>query len=84
MLQEEVNRDTNDRVGCFTDSGTEPQFTRPWKNWQKYGKVMLSNHRGEGRGGNPFILPNVGVYDTVPASVFEDAARLDLATLADQ
>lgn len=65
-------------------SDTEPQFTRPWRNWQKYGNVMLSNHRGEGQGGNPFILPNVGVYDTVPASVFEDPARLDLATLADQ
>ncbi len=65
-------------------SDTEPQFTRPWRNWQHYGKVMLSNDRGEGRGGSPFILPNVGVYDTVPASVFEDPARLDLATLADQ
>ena len=69
----------------FRDAAdAEPQFTRPWKNWQRYGAVMLSNHRGEGRGGNPFILPNVGVYDTVPASAFEDPARLDLATLADQ
>ena len=65
-------------------SDTEPQFTRPWRNWQRYGNVMLSNNRGEGRGGSPFILPNVGIYDTVPASAFEDPARLDLATLADQ
>ena len=64
-------------------SDAEPQFTRPWKNWQKHGAVMLSDHRGEGRNG-PFILPHVGVYDTLPASVFEDPARLDLATLADQ
>ena len=58
----------------------EPQFTRPWKNWQKYGAVMLSDHRGEGRNG-PFILPNVGVYETLPDAVFEDPAPLDLATL---
>lgn len=65
-------------------SDPEPQFTRPWRNWQKHGVVMLSDDRGEGRGGQPFILPNVGVYDTVPASAFEDPAPLDLATLADQ
>ena len=65
-------------------SDAEPQFTRPWRNWQKHGAVMLSNDRGEGRGGQPFILPNVGVYETLPALVFEDPARLDLATLAGQ
>ncbi len=64
-------------------SDTEPRFTRPWQNWQKHGAIMLSDHRGEGRNG-PFILPNVGVYDDLPASVFEDSARLDLATLANQ
>ena len=62
---------------------TEPQFTRPWNNWQKHGNVMLSNHRGKGRNG-PFILPNVGVYDTLPDTVFEDPAHLDLATLGGQ
>jgi len=63
---------------------TEPSFTRPWRNWQKHGAIMLSDNRGEGRGGQAFVLPNVGVYDTLPASVFEDPARLDLAALADQ
>lgn len=62
----------------------EPQFTRLWRNWKRYGKVMLSNDRGEGRGGNAFILPNVGAYDTVPASAFESPTRIDLATLANQ
>ncbi len=66
----------------FRDTAdAEPQFVRPWKNWRRHGAVMLSDNRGEGRGGNAFILPNVGVYDTLPASVFEDPARLDLATL---
>ena len=61
-------------------SDAEPAFTRPWRNWQHYGAIMLSNHRGEGRNG-PFILPNVGVYDALPDAVFEDPARLDLSTL---
>ena len=61
----------------------EPRFTRPWRNWQRHGAIMLSDDRGEGRNG-PFILPNVGVYDTLPESVFTDPARLDLATLAAQ
>jgi len=59
----------------------EPQFTRPWRNWQRYGSIMLSNNRGEGRDGQDFILPNVGVYDTLPESVFTDPAHLDLSTL---
>ncbi len=62
----------------------EPQFTRPWRNWQQHGAVMLSDNRGEGRGGNDFVIPNVGVYDSLPEAVFTDPARLDLTTLARQ
>lgn len=61
----------------------EPGFTRPWRNWQRYGNIMLSDNRGAGSEGNEFILPNVGVYEELPESVFTDPARLDLATLKD-
>jgi len=60
----------------------EPGFTRPWRNWKRYGNVMLSNDRGEGRNGEAFILPNVGAYDTLPKGIFTDPAPLDLSTLA--
>jgi hypothetical protein len=62
-------------------SNEEPNFTRPMGNWQKYGNIMLSDFRGEGRNG-PFILPNVGAYDAVPEGTFTDPNRMDLATLA--
>lgn len=65
-----------------TAEDTEPNFTRPWRNWQRYGKIMLSDNRGEGRNGEDFILPNVGAYDSLPESVFTDPARIDLSTLA--
>ncbi|MEM0912267.1 MAG: hypothetical protein AAGJ37_14930, partial [Pseudomonadota bacterium] len=25
----------------------EPAFRLPWKNWQQFGKIMLSDNRGE-------------------------------------
>ena len=58
----------------------EPAFTRPWGNWKRYGKIMLSDHRGEGRNG-PFVLPNIGAYDSLPAEVFTSPERIDLASL---
>lgn len=61
----------------------EPGFTRPWRNWQQHGDIMLSDNRGEGRNGGDFVLPNVGAYDDLPDTVFTDSARLDLATLKD-
>ncbi|MEZ4701263.1 MAG: hypothetical protein R2834_13075 [Rhodothermales bacterium] len=59
----------------------EPGFTRPMANWKKYGNIMLSDNRGEGRNGQPFILPHVGAYSSVPERVFTDPNRIDLATL---
>ncbi len=61
-------------------SNAEPSFTRPWGNWKKYGNIMLSDFRGEGRGGD-FILPNVGAYDSLPEGVFEDPNRIELGEL---
>lgn len=62
-------------------SDDEPQFTRPWKNWRRYGDIMLSDNRGVRSDGQPYVLPNVGAYDELPARVFEDPSRIDLSTL---
>lgn len=62
-------------------SDEEPRFTRPMANWQRYGRIMLSDHRGEGGGGQPFILPNVGAYDDVPPIVFSSPEPIDMAIL---
>ena len=64
-------------------SDEEPRFTRPWANWKKHGNIMLSDDRGEGNNGR-FILPNVGVYESLPADIFTNPDRIDLATLANQ
>ncbi len=61
-------------------SDPEPGFTRPWENWQWHGNIMLSDGRGM-RQDQPFRLPNVGVYDELPDSVFEDGARIELSDL---
>ncbi len=66
----------------FREAGdTEPGFTRPWANWKRYGTIMLSDNRGEGRGGD-FVLPYVGVYESLPEGAFTDPNPLDFAALA--
>jgi hypothetical protein len=60
----------------------EPRFTRPWGNWKRYGKIMLSDYRGEGGNGRPFVIGNIGAYDTLPASVFDDPAPIDVSELS--
>ena len=64
-----------------TGEDEAPRFTRPWENWTQHGNIMLSDGRGM-RGDVPFNLPNVGVYEDLPDSVFEYPARIDIAALA--
>ena len=52
----------------------EPRFTTPWSNWQLYGKIWLSNDRGERS------LSQLAVFDKLPASIFESPAVIDLST----
>ena len=59
----------------------EPQWKRPWGNWKKYGNIMLSDYRGPRGEGQDFVLPNVGVYESLPADIFSDPAKVDLAGL---
>ena len=64
-----------------TAADTEPGFTRPWANWKPYGSILLSDERGVFVDGSPFFLPNVAVYEDLPASVFEDPGKIDIAQL---
>jgi hypothetical protein len=48
------------------DRGDErPRFYLPWSNYEKYGRLLLSDVRG------PERHLEVHVFDELPASVFE-------------
>ena len=59
----------------------EPRWKRPWNNWQQYGNIMLSDNRGEMQEGRQFELPNIGVYETLPADIFSNPAPVDISNL---
>ena len=62
-------------------SDAEPRWNIPWKNWKTYGDIMLSDDRGVRENDEPFVLPNVGVYDSMSDGMFSDPAPVDLASL---
>jgi hypothetical protein len=45
-------------------SDPKPRFTMPWKDYQPYGKILLSASRGDRK------LENLAVYDKLDPSVF--------------
>lgn len=53
----------------------EPRFVGPWDNWQRHGRLWLSDSRGQ-RGHT-----DVAVFDELPRAVFESAAPVDLMAL---
>ena len=55
----------------------EPRFISAWHNWQKYGGILLSDDRGEMRG-NPIKHTDLGVFDTLPESIFTDPEPVEL------
>jgi len=58
----------------------EPGFITPWANWKKYGRIMLSDDRGEMRG-NPARHTDVAVYDELPRSIFDSPDPIELPSL---
>ena len=60
-----------------TSEDEEPRFTISWKNWKKYGRILLSDDRGIIRG-NPAKHTGVAVFDELPDSVFTDPSPIDL------
>jgi hypothetical protein len=43
---------------------TEPKFTTPWAGWKRYGPILLSGDRGEGR-----QITGIAVLDAPPAKL---------------
>ena len=50
---------------------TEPRFIGPWQNWQRHGRIMLSDSRGQRS------HTDVAVLSKLPASVLSDPKPLD-------
>jgi hypothetical protein len=49
----------------------EPRFIGPWQNWQRHGRIMLSDNRGQRS------HTDVAVLSELPASVLSDPSPLD-------
>lgn len=59
--------------GNFADA--TPRFTGAWHNWKTYGRIKLSDNRGDR------THTDVGVYDVLPRSVFTSPDPVDLEAL---
>lgn len=56
----------------FRQAGDEvPSFTLPWKNWRRYGEILISNERGV-RDGRERRIENVAVFSSLPDALFRD------------
>jgi hypothetical protein len=53
--------------GNFNDE--KPRFTMPWKDYKKYGKIMLSGNRGVRQ------LSDIKVFDKIEESVFTNLTK---------
>lgn len=49
-----------------TADQTEPDFTTPWTDYKKYGKILLSGSRGERQ------ITEIGAPENLPASTFSE------------
>jgi hypothetical protein len=64
-----VARDTGlvEQWSYFPDrDATEPGFTRPWADWQRFGDIMLATNHGRGADWG------IAVYDDLPAALYTD------------
>lgn len=55
-----------------------PRFRMPWKNYQKYGNIWLSDDRERKK------HTELAVFDELPASVFESSGHVNLEKLINQ
>ncbi|MFN8347694.1 MAG: hypothetical protein U0X91_22005 [Spirosomataceae bacterium] len=51
----------------------KPNFIRPWTDYQKHGKILISGERGDRD------LTDIKVFDKLPESIFTDFKRPDLS-----
>ena len=60
----------------YAEAGdAEPRFKFPWHNWQPYGRILLSEDRGEG------AHTEVAVFDELPETVFTSPTPIDWSRL---
>ena len=66
----------------YTDrDDADPSFQIPWRDWKRYGEILLSGDRGEMRG-RPLKLSDIAVLDDVPRELFATPAPVDWERLA--
>jgi hypothetical protein len=57
-------------------SDEKPRLSSPWTNWQRHGRILLSDGRGRGK------HTEIAVFDQLPASVLQDPAPVDWPAIA--
>lgn len=57
-------------------SDDKPTIQAPWKDWKKYGNIMLSDDRGKNR-----QMTDVAVFDKLPENVFSDPEPINFLEL---
>lgn len=58
----------------FKNSSDEkPTIRAPWKDWKRYGTILLSDDRGKNR-----KMSDVAVFDKLPEKVFTDPSPVDI------
>jgi cyclophilin family peptidyl-prolyl cis-trans isomerase len=50
----------------------QPDMSTPWRNWKRYGGILLSDDRGEGR-----VLQHLGVAERLAREVYTSPEPLD-------
>jgi len=53
----------------------KPTIQAPWKDWKKYGNIMLSDDRGDRK------MTDIAVFDKLPEVVFSDPEPVDIYKL---
>ncbi len=54
----------------------KPRFAIPWKNWKKYGDILLSDDRGERK------HSDIAVFSSLPEKVFRSPKPIDVMIYA--
>jgi hypothetical protein len=48
------------------------KFSTPWENWRTYGKIKLSDSRGERK------MRNIAVFDMLPDKVYQSPEKINI------
>ncbi len=59
-------------------SDKKPTIVAPWDNWKKYGNILLASDRGDRK------HSDIGVFDTLPESIFTSPDPVDYEALLSQ